>query len=256
MASVSGRVVGRLCALVAALLAAGCGSEPDARIAVATNFHDVATVLAAGYSAESGDELGLVAGSTGKLYAQIVAGAPFHAFLAADEARPLKLVENGIGVAGSDFVYASGRLCLWSPVVGDSVDGAGTLQQGDYDRLAIANPELAPYGAAARQVLESLAARERAESRLVVGENIGQAYALVATGNADFGLIALAQLRRPGTTARACPWLVPAKLHEPIRQRAVLLAHASGNSAARGFLDYLDSPAARDIIRTAGYDLD
>lgn len=247
---------GRPSVIALLLLVAGCGGEPAARIAVATNFHDVATVLVARYRADRGEDVALVAGSTGKLYAQIVAGAPLDAFLAADEARPAKLVDAGLAVAGSGFTYAVGRLCLWSPQVTGPVDGADLLANGDYRRLAIANPALAPYGAAARQALESLAAWERAQSRLVLGENVGQAYALTATGNADIALVALAQLHRPDAPASDCPWLVPAELHAPIRQRAVLLARAADNAAARGFLDYLHSPAARRVIRSAGYDLD
>ncbi len=249
------RLPGAVLALL--VLLAGCGAPaPDATVAVASNFHDVALRLAADYRAGGGGELRLVSGSTGKLYAQIVAGAPFDAFLAADEARPARLEEQGLAVAGSGFVYAVGRLCLWRPDAPAGVDGAALLAGDGYRRLAVANPELAPYGAAARATLEALGARDALRNRLVMGENVGQAYALVATGNADWGLVALAQLRMPGATPRACPWLVPADLHEPIRQRAVLLADAASRPAARGFLDYLQSPAARATIAAAGYDVD
>lgn len=240
-----------------AALVGGCGgpeSGERATIAVATNFLDVAERLAAQYEARSGHRLRLVSGSTGQLYSQAVNGAPYDVFLAADEARPRRLVADGLAVGGSGFVYAVGRLVLWSsdPTrIGG--DGAAVLARGDFRRLAIANPDLAPYGAAAKQALENMGAWEALRARIVLGENIGQAYALAATGNAELGLLALSQVKRPDADAVGSRWAVPLDHYDPIRQRAVLLTRAADNPAARGFLEFLGSPAARDVITATGY---
>ncbi len=239
-------------ALAALVLSGACGQAVDtATVAVASNFRGVAAELARDFESGSPHRLRLVGGSTGKLYAQIVNGAPFDVFLAADEWRPRRLEDEGLAVAGSGFTYATGRLCLWSadPARLDG-DAADLLRRGDFRRLAIANPDLAPYGRAAREALEALDLWDAVADRLVMGENIGQAHALVATGNADIGLVALPQV---GAAGDGCRVPLPESLHEPIRQRAVLLEHGAGNRAARAFLAYLGSPAARALIAAAGY---
>lgn len=243
--------------LAFAVLAVGaCGDASQGiTVAVATNFLVPAEGLAARFEADEGTPVTLVGGSTGQLYAQAVAGAPFDLFLAADEARPARLVEAGIAVRGSAFVYATGRLCLWTP---DGTVAPGELERrlrdGDFDRIAIANPELAPYGAAARDALRTWGLWEDYRERIVLGENVGQAFSLVATGNAELGFVALAQVRADGRDPGGSCWLVPARLHAPIRQAAVLLGRAADDPAARAFLDYLRSPAAREVIAAAGYE--
>lgn len=240
------------------MLALGaCGGQgpPGITVAVATNFLLPAEGLAARFEADEGTPVTLVGGSTGQLYAQAVAGAPFDVFLAADEVRPARLVEAGIAVEGSAFVYATGRLCLWTPEA--SVPPAELerrLHEGDFDRIVIANPGLAPYGAAARDALRELGLWERYRERIVLGENVGQAFAQVATGNTELGFVALAQARADGRDPAGSCWLVPAHLHAPIRQAAVLLGRAADDPAARRFLDFLRSPAARDLIAAAGYE--
>ncbi|MCL5777459.1 molybdate ABC transporter substrate-binding protein [Limibaculum sp. FT325] len=226
----------------------------DALIAVATNFLDTARAVAEGFEARTGHRVTFTAGATGKLYAQIAAGAPFDVLLAADQARPALLEAEGRAVAGSRFTYATGRLALWSadPArVGP--DGAAVLEAGDFRVLAIANPDLAPYGIAARETLQSLGLWDRLGPRVVMGQNIGQTLALVATGNAELGLVALAALRAPGSTLGGSAWEVPADLHAPIRQDAVLLARGAENPAARAFLDHLQGPEARAVIARFGY---
>ncbi|WP_291882568.1 molybdate ABC transporter substrate-binding protein [Maricaulis sp.] len=226
------------------------------RIGVASNFAEPMQALAEVFAAGTGHTVIVSTGSTGRLYAQIVNGAPFDAFLAADTVRPARLVEDGLAVADSVQTYAIGRLALMD--LADATAGTPSplqrLQAGDYRRLALANPDLAPYGAAAHQVLAHLELQTASASRQVFGENIGQTYAFVATGNADLGFVALSQIRHPGSAPSGRHDLVPDDWHDPIRQDAVLLLRGAGNEAARAFLDFLASPEARDIIAAHGYE--
>ena len=225
-------------------------------VAVASNFAPVAERIALRFEDATVHEVDVVAGSTGKLYAQIVRGAPFDAFLAADVERPARLVAEGHALADTRRVYAVGRLVLWSA---DPARRAGLspamLRRGDFRRLAMANPDLAPYGAAARATLEALDVLDRLSPRLVFGENIGQAYALVASGNAELGLVAASQLVGPRATEGG-GWLVPRDHHAPIRQAGVLLARASANPGARAFVEFLSGPEARAEILAAGYEVE
>ncbi|MBI1385094.1 MAG: molybdate ABC transporter substrate-binding protein [Rhizobiales bacterium] len=228
----------------------------DARplVAVAANFADVVTELAAAFAASTGHELRITTGSTGKLYAQIKAGAPYDILLSADEITPERLENEGAGVPGTRFAYAYGRLVLWSSDPSRvTLDGVAALRSLERGHLAIANPELAPYGRAARETLESLGLWDRLQPRIVMGQNIGQAHSLVASGAADLGLVALSALKGPRAPARSSHWEVPGHLHRPIRQDAVLLSHGASNDAARAFLAYLASPPARAVIARHGY---
>jgi molybdate transport system substrate-binding protein len=219
---------------------------------VAANFAEVVEELRPGFEA-SGHALRVTSGSTGMLYAQIRQGAPFDVFLAADSHRPTLLEQARVAVTGSRFTYARGRLTLWSSDRARRVTGPAVLAAGDYRRLAIANPQLAPYGAATLQVLAALGLEEAVAGRIVMGENVGQAYALVATGNAELGFVARSQLAgRPGTPGDR--WPVRSELHDPIAQDAVLLIRAADNAAAREFLEFLRGPVARGAIRRHGYE--
>lgn len=241
-----------LLTLLATLPPAAVAAE--ATVAVAANFTAPAQRIAADFERHSGHKINLSFGSTGKFYSQIVHGAPFDVLLAADAATPLRLLAEGRAVTGSRYTYALGRLALWSAQPG-LVDGRGAvLRHGRFVRLAIANPKLAPYGAAAQLALQRLGLWETLAPKLVTGENIAQAYQFVATGNAELGFVALAQVRG-GDSSRGSLWRVPEHLYEPIRQDAVLLARAAGNDAARAFLAYLRSAAARAVIRDYGYGL-
>ncbi len=241
---------------VALLLTASAARGDEVLAAVATNFLNVVTQLEPEFEAQTGHDLRLVAGSTGKLYAQIVNGAPFEVFLAADQERPARLVADGLALEDSRRIYAEGRLALWSPRAEFiEADGARTLRSAGFRRLAIANPELAPYGLAAREVILNLGLESELSGRLVLGENIGQTLALVATGNAELGFIALSQLGALSERSSGSHWIVPRSLHSPIRQDVVLLAHAADRPGARAFLDYLRTPAVKDRIRSHGYDV-
>lgn len=225
-----------------------------ARIAVAANFAEAARSLAAAYGRRSGHRIEVSAASTGKLYAQVRNGAPFDALLAADAETPRRLVEEGLADGDSLHDYATGRLVLWSRDPGLAADGEALLRKGRIERLAIANPELAPYGAAAREVLLYLRRWEELRPKLVLGENVGQATQFVATGAAPLGLLPRSLVLEAGKTRAGSAWEVPARWHAPIVQSAVLLEHGRGNVAARGFLEYLRSAQARQAIRGFGYD--
>jgi len=242
---------------VAALgaLVAGCDRGPDdatLTVAVATNFLAPAAAIEQAFEADTQHQVTIVAGSTGQLYAQIVNGAPFDVLLAADAERPALLAERGLGDPATRFTYALGRLVLWSARA-DFVDDATLAQLPalEFRRLAIANPALAPYGEAAMQVLDGLGVSEALAPRIVQGQNIGQAFALVESGNAEIGFIALSQAL--GYAGEASYSVVPEALHEPIRQDAIVLAHAAENPAANDFVAFLQSDPARRIIEASGY---
>jgi molybdate transport system substrate-binding protein len=234
---------------LASVLCAHAAAD-EIRVAVATNFSDTMGALVALFERESEHTVLVSAGSTGNHYAQIRNGAPFEAFFAADSERPTLLEREGLAVAGSRFLYAVGRLVLWSPRPGFVDDGGRVLDSGAFRFLAIANPNLAPYGAAAREVLVGRNLWSELQPKLVQGQDIGQAYSFVATGNAELGFMAYAQLKAPARDISGSYWLVPESLHEPIAQEAVLLRDAP---AARAFMEFVRSPAARDLIRAYGY---
>lgn len=235
-------------------LSASAALGAEAMIAVASNFTETARELAAVYEAASGHRLRLSSGSTGVLYAQIRNGAPFDVFLAANDTEPARLAAEGRG--GTPVIYALGRLVLWSAdaerIRGDCAE---VLRRGGFRRLALANPALAPYGAGAVALLERLGLRARLEPRWVMGANIAQAFQFVATGNAELGLVAHAQVLALPPARAGSHCIVDAALYPPIRQQALLLARGADNAAATGFMDYLRGPAAAALIRRAGYDL-
>jgi molybdate transport system substrate-binding protein len=223
-------------------------------VAVASNFAGTAANLVTAFTEETGVEIRLSPGSTGKLYAQILHGAPYDIFLAADEQRPLLLEQGGHSVRGSRATYAMGGLVLWSRDERlRGKDCHAVLRQGNYDHLALANPETAPYGAAARQFLVAEKLWESVSPNAVYGENISQTMQFVASGNANLGFIAQAQTTILGLPAATCSWPVPETRHAPIRQQLVLLARARDNQEARRFLEFLKTPRAAEIMRQHGY---
>jgi molybdate transport system substrate-binding protein len=241
--------------LLCAFSLSSAGAEPF-RVAVASNFLVPARALADRFEQASGHQSAVVAGSTGKLYAQIVNGAPFDVFLAANASEPKRLEADGKAVTGSRFTYAVGRLVLWSrdPALLTASKGADLIRSARFGRLAIANPKTAPYGAAAVQTMQSLGLDlGTLGPRLLLGENVSQAYQFVASGNADLGFVALSQVSNPDRHATGSHWLVPANLHHPIEQQAILLARAEREVRAASFLDYLRGPQARELIARYGY---
>lgn len=240
-----------ICAVLTVIAAHANAAELT--VAVASNFVKPIEAMAPVFAAATGHQLKISTGSTGKFYAQIQRGAPFDVFLAADDKRPALLESEGRAVAGSRFVYAIGRLALWRPEPGLAVQ-PDMLTADPAARIAIANPKTAPYGAAAEAVIAHLGLSEALKARLVQGENIAQTYQFVATGNAAMGFVAWSQVSRDGTVASGSGWLVPAGLHPPIRQSAVILTRGIDNPAAAAFVAFLKSEAARKIIHQHGYD--
>jgi molybdate transport system substrate-binding protein len=231
------------------VLALVTGAAADEiRVAVASNFAAAMQAVAAGFEARSGHRAVLAFGSTGRHYAQIVNGAPFDVFFAADETRPALLEQTGLAEPGSRFTYAQGRLVLWSPRAG-YVDAQGDVLDNGFRHLAIANPRLAPYGRAAEEVLRALGLWDRVSDRLVRGENVAQAFQFVASGNAELGFVAAAQLTQPAASDGSW-WEVPGSLYGPITQQAVLL---TGAAAAHSLLAYVRGPEGRRIIEQHGY---
>ncbi len=223
--------------------------------AVASNFSAPMKQIAALFEKQSGHTVKLSFGSTGKFYAQIKGGAPFDVFVAADSATPHRLEDEGMTVNGSSFVYALGTLVLWSSQPG-YVDSHGiVLRNGSYKKLAIADPKLAPYGQAAKEMLEALKLWHMVRSKLVMGENISQTYQFTATGNTELAFVALSQVMRDGKVSKGSYWIVPAHLYHPIRQSAVLLSAAKDKAAPRAFLDFMKSEKAAAVMRSYGYEL-
>lgn len=226
------------------------GWAGEVRVAVAANFATTLQRLAEGFTAQTGHRVIASSASTGKHYAQISNGAAFDIFLAADAERPALLEQRGLGVSGSRFSYAQGRLVLWVPDGEELGDPRDYLGAAVFRRLAIANPRLAPYGRAARQVLEGWQLWDRLQDRLVSGENIAQALQFVATGNAQAGLVALAQVLALPAGQRGSYRPIPSELHAPIDQQALLLR---ASPPAEDFLAYLKGEEAAAQMREAGY---
>lgn len=245
----------RAVALLATLCLIGTTAADEARIAVAANFAAPAKQIAADFEAATGHRATLVTGASGKFHAQIANGAPFDVLLSADDEIPAKLEQGGLAVPGSRFTYAIGRLVLWSPRPGVVDSDGAVLRHGDFRHLALANPKLAPYGLAAMQTMTALGVAERLQPRLVLGENIAQTHQFAASGNAELGFVALSQVMKDGRLTEGSAWVVPTRLHDPIRQDAALLAHGRQNAAATVFLAWLRGDKAKAVIRNFGYDL-
>lgn len=235
------------------LLAAAGAHAGEVSVAVAANFTAPMQKIAAQFEADTGHKAVLSFGATGKFYAQIRNGAPFDVLLAADDETPARLEKEGQG--GSRHTYAIGKLVLWSKRPGLVDDKGEVLKAARFERLALADPKLAPYGAAAIEAMTRLGVLDTVRSKLVQGESIAQTYQFVATGNAPLGFVALSQVWADGKLKEGSAWLVPGNLYSPIRQDAILLNKGKSNAAATALLQYLRSAKAASVIRAYGYDL-
>lgn len=245
------RFTALIAGIVLAMGASGVFAE-DVPVAVAANFTEPAKEIATAFAAKTGDHLSLSYGSSGQFYTQITQGAPFQVFLSADGDRPARLEREGLAVPGTRFTYAIGQLVLFSKTPG-LVDGKGAvLANGSFTKLSIADPTAAPYGVAAIQTMQKLGVYARLQSKIVKGTSITQAYQFVASGAAELGFVALSQVIDDQDGSR---WLVPASLHAPINQQAILLYAGEKKPAARTFLQFLRSPEALAIIRRYGYEV-
>ncbi len=240
--------------LALALLGAGTLAQADeVQVAVAANFTAPMKEMAVAFEKATGHKVNAAYGATGKFYAQIQNGAPFEVLLAADDRTPTKLVAEGAAVKGTQFTYAIGTLVLWSARPGFVDDQGKVLAKGAFEKIAIANPKTAPYGAAALQVLTGLELLDQVAPKFVTGENIAQTFQFVSTGNAELGFVALSQIIKDGKQIEGSAWPVPDKLHEPIRQDAVVLAKGKGKPAAEALMAFLKGEEARAVITGYGY---
>jgi molybdate transport system substrate-binding protein len=227
----------------------------EVQIAVAANFTAPIQAIAADFEKDTGHKLVTSFGATGQFYTQIKNGAPFEVFLSADDTTPEKLEKEGDTVKGSRFTYAIGTLALWSAKEG-YVDAKGeVLKKNEYQHLSIANPKAAPYGLAATQVLAKQGLTDKVKDKIVEGQNITQAFQFVSTGNAELGFVALSQIYKDGKVTSGSAWIVPAELHDPIKQDAVILNKGKDNPAAKALVDYLKGPKAAAVIKSYGYQL-
>ncbi len=246
------RLFGALAAMVAALSMTAPARAAEVSVAVAANFTEPAKAIGAAFQRATGNALALSFGPSGGFYAQISHGAPFEVFLSADDERPKKAEAEGFAVPGTRFTYAIGRLVLYSRTSGLVDDHGGVLKGGRFDKLAIADPGAAPYGAAAIQTMTALGVYDGLKPKIVQGASIAQAYEFTATGAAELGFVAQSQVIKVTGGSR---WLVPESLHAPIVQDAVLLKPGAGDPAAKAFMAFLKTPAAREIIKRYGYDV-
>ena len=239
--------------LAVTLLPAASARAAEVVAAVAANFGPAMARIEPGFESATGHNLTLVLGSSGKFLQQIQQGAPFDVFLSADAERPELLARSNLGVPASRFTYAIGRLTLWSPDPKAFSDGETYLKAGAFRHLAIANPAVAPYGVAAQRTLEQLGLWAGLQEKIVRAEDIGQVYAMIGSGAAEVAFVAYSSVlagNKPGSQ-----WLVPQTLYPPLRQDAILITRAKSNPAAKALLDYLKTPAAREVIESLGYDL-
>lgn len=246
---------GLVFSVVALLLATQSSAASDVEVAVAANFARPMQRIAQAFAKDTGHHAILVTGATGTFFAQIENGAPFDVLLAADRATPERLEGDGFALSGSRFTYAIGILVLWSAQPG-YVDAEGAvLRRGTFAHLAIANPRLAPYGAAAIEALTAMGLLDAVRPKIVQGESVAQAQQFIASGNAELGFVALSQVVAPDSPPTGSHWVVPAHLYGPIQQQAALLRRGANNPGARALCEYLRGSKARDIIRSYGYEL-
>ena len=235
-----------------AVLAVAPAQAGTVNAAVAANFTKVAEELGADFKAATGHDVVFSFGATGALYTQITQAAPFDVFFSADAKRTQTAIDEGFGVAGTDFTYAVGKVVLYSPTI-DVTDGAAVLKANAFQHIAVADPKTAPYGAAGMAVLESLGLTADVAPKVVTGENITQTQQFVDTGSTELGFVALSQVMgKPATQT----WLPPQESYPAIKQNAVLLKAGEANDAAKAFLDYVKSDAAIAVIKAAGYELE
>ncbi len=242
-------------ALVVCALTLNPAFADEVQVAVAANFTAPIQAIAKDFEKDTGHTLVAAYGATGQFYTQIKNGAPFQVLLAADDSTPAKLEKEGDTVPGSRFTYAVGKLALWSAKDGYVDDKGAVLKANQYQHLSIADPKAAPYGLAATQVLEKLKLTQATQDKIVTGQNITQAYQFVSTGNAELGFVALSQIYKDGKVTSGSAWLVPADLHDPIKQDAVILTKGKDNAAAKALMEYLKGPKAAAVIKSYGYEL-
>ena len=245
----------RLFLALAGSLLGALAQAGEVTVAVAANFTAPMQKIAKAFEQDTGHKAQLAFGATGKFYAQIKNGAPFAVLLAADDETPARLEKEGLAIAGTRFTYATGRLALWSKQTNVVDDKGEVLRSNSFNKIAIADPKLAPYGIAAMEVIHKMGVQGSVIPKLVQGESIGQTYQFVSTENAQFGFVALSQISVDGRIPQGSTWVVPQHLHSPLKQDAVLLTVGKDNAAAYALLKYLHGDTAKAIIKSYGYAL-
>jgi molybdate transport system substrate-binding protein len=225
----------------------------EIKVAVASNFVNVLKEIAVEFQKDTGHQLAITPGATGKFYAQINNGAPFDVFLSADDETPRKLAQEGKAIASSQFTYAIGRLALWSPNPEMVDKNADILKTDKFKFIAIANAKVAPYGQAAVQTMQKLGVLTKIEPRVVQGESIAQTYQFVSTGNAQLGFVSLSQIVENGKIKTGSAWIVPEEMHEQLKQDAVVLQSCKYMSSCQALIDYLRSDKAKKMMASYGY---
>jgi len=240
---------------IAPLIMITSANAAEVIVAVAANFTAPMKKIAPLFEKDTGHKAILSFGSTGAFYAQIKNGGPFQVFLSADDETPLKLEREGYAVGGTRFTYATGKLVLWSKQQGFVDEKAEVLRSNNFQKIAIANPKLAPYGAAAIETINKLGLMQALQPKFVQGENIAQTFQFVNTENAQLGFVALSQVFSDGKITQGSGWIVPNNLHNPIQQDAVVLTAGQNNPAVSALIQYIKSDKAKVIIKSFGYDL-
>ena len=244
-----------LSTLLVASVMSSSSYAAEVLVAVAANFAAPMQKIAPLFEKDTGHKVILSFGATGSFYAQIKNGGPFQILLSADDETPLKLEKEGLGIVGSRFTYATGKLVLWSKQPGKVDDAGQILKAGNFQRLAMANPKLSPYGMAAHETLAKLDLLQTVQPKIVQGDNIAQTYQFVFTENAQLGFVALSQVYADSKIAQGSAWVVPSHLHSPLQQDALLLNLGKNKPAAEALMNYLKSDKAKNIIRAFGYDI-
>lgn len=222
-------------------------------IAVASNFIKPMKKIVQIYEKQSGHKVVMSFGSSGKFFAQISHGAPYHIFFSADQEKIIALEKANLIIKNSRFTYAIGALVLWSPTEGYFTDGAAFLADGHFKKLAMANPKLAPYGRAAQEVLAYTSLSEQVRTKQVIAENIAQAFQFATTGNAEIGLIALSQVMNNGVISSGSSWVIPHSYYQPIKQDAAILKRAKNNQVSQDFIAFMRSSEVKSIMTSFGY---
>jgi molybdate transport system substrate-binding protein len=241
-------------ALLPQAAAKPCGTVT---VAAASDLTYAMNEIAENFERSTGCTVRLSMGSSGNFLTQIENGAPFDVFFSADIAYPKMLESEGFAMKGSTYLYAIGKIVLWTRK-DSSVDvGKGLAVLGDppVKKVAIANPEHAPYGRAAEAALRHAGVYDAVKDRLVLGENISQAAEFVESGNADVGILALSLVLSPTMKDKGRSWNIPENLYAPIQQGAVVVRAAANPQGARQFLDYLKMPATAALLERYGFAL-
>lgn len=237
------------------LLSSSMSQACSVSVAVASNFTLPMQKISESFETETGCKTLLSFGSTGSFYAQIKNGAPYQLFLSADDETTQLLEKEGFSLKGSSFTYAIGKLVLWSHKINFVDNSSDILNSKKFNKIAIADPKIAPYGLAAMQTLKKLGLFSTLEPKIIQGENITQTYQFVLTKNADLGFVALSQVFDNGKIKSGSSWIVPSSFHNPIIQNATLLNPGKDQEGTLMLVNYLKSDKAKTIIRSFGYDV-